>query len=340
MNGKTSAIAEAAFVERRRPDWERLEDLVGRLQVRGVRKLDPHEVALLPPLYRDVAADLSRAQAARYSAPLVEYLQGLSASAHVVLYGKPGRALASRFAAADAVGGDPVSAFPRAVRRRKGAVLLAALLFVVPLLAGYFATRADPSFAYKIAPRGMLEQLAEAYAKGFDEGRGAGEGAMMAGFYVNNNVGIALRCFALGIFGGLGSAFYLLFNGLAIGAIFGYVTASGAGENILTFVAGHTALELGAIILAGGAGLVVGWSLVAPRGRTRLDSLRAAAPDVAVIVSGAAVMLFLAAGVEAFWSGSSLPADVKRGGGLFALLLVLVYLGFAGRGSQAARGST
>ena len=40
-------------------------------------------------------------------------------------------------------------------------------------------------------------------------------------FYVYNNVGIALRCFALGIFGGLGSAFYLVQNGLSIGAILG-----------------------------------------------------------------------------------------------------------------------
>ena len=54
----------------------------------------------------------------------------------------------------------------------------------------------------------------------------------MAGFYVYNNVGIALRCFALGIFGGLGSAFYLVQNGLSIGAILGYVASQGAGENI------------------------------------------------------------------------------------------------------------
>ena len=76
----------------------------------------------------------------------------------------------------------------------------------------------------------------------------------MAGFYVNNNVGIALRCFATGLFFGVGSAFYLVENGLATGAIMGYVASHGAGDNILTFVVGHGSLELGAIVLAGGAG--------------------------------------------------------------------------------------
>ena len=60
----------------------------------------------------------------------------------------------------------------------------------------------------------------------------------------------ALRCFALGIFGGLGSAFYLVQNGLSIGAILGYVASQGAGENILVFIVGHGSLELGAIVLA------------------------------------------------------------------------------------------
>jgi uncharacterized membrane protein SpoIIM required for sporulation len=158
----------------------------------------------------------------------------------------------------------------------------------------------------------------------------------MAGFYVNNNVGIALRCFALGIFGGLGSAFYLLFNGLAIGATLGYVWSQGGGANILTFIVGHGSLELGAIVLSGGAGLALGWSVVAPGERTRLASLQAVARDVLIIVCGAAIMLFGAAAIEGFWSGSSMPAVVKRaiGGTLFVLVLGYLFLGGRGRGAR------
>ena len=328
----TSAVTEAAFAEHRQRDWSELESLTRIAADRGVRKLSALEVGRVPPLYRDVCADLARAQAARYSAPLVAYLQGLTAAGHAVLYG----AHAKRHARAARTLVDVLEAFPRAVRRHKWPVLLATALFFLPFAAGLFAALADPQLAFRIVPEATLRPLTEAYAKGFDQGRASGEGAMMAGFYVNNNVGIALRCFALGIFGGIGSAFYLIHNGLSIGAVLGYVASQGAGDNIVTFIVGHGSLELGAIVIAGGAGLMLGWSVVAPGERTRLASLQLAAKDAVILVCGAAVMLLMAAGIEAFWSGSTIPSGVKRAVGATLFVLVWGYLLVGGRGVRPA----
>jgi uncharacterized membrane protein SpoIIM required for sporulation len=324
-----SALTEKAFAERRRKSWEELDSLSKQTTARGLRTLDAGDVAALPSLYRDVCADLAAAQAARYSAPLVDYLRGLTASAHTILYGPHARARGE--------GGEIrlrdawLVAFPRAVRKRWRAMTLAAGLFFVPLAIGVLLTLHDPTFAFRIAPESMLRPLTEAYAKGFDAGRDAGEGTMMAGFYVYNNVGIALRCFALGIFGGIGSAFYLVQNGLSIGAILGYVASQGAGANIGTFIVGHGSLELGAIVLSGGAGLSLGWSLVAPGELTRLASLQRTAREILVIVAGASVMLLMAAGIEAFWSASTTPRIVKLGIGGSLFVLVVGYILFAGR---------
>ena len=82
-----SALTERAFAGRRQRDWEQLDALVRTAQARGLRVLLPEQIAQLSPLYRDVCADLSRAEGARYSAPLIDYLQGLAAAAHGVLYG-------------------------------------------------------------------------------------------------------------------------------------------------------------------------------------------------------------------------------------------------------------
>ena len=328
-----SALTERAFSDRRRKSWDALDTLSRKSTRLGLRKLDPDDVGQLPALYRDVCSDLAAAQAARYSAPLVDYLRGLTATAHGVLYGP--HAARSR----EGRGGVRQAwmvAFPRAVRMRWRAMLLATALFFVPLAIGVALTLHEPSFAYRVAPEAMLRPLTEAYARGFDEGRDAGEGTMMAGFYVYNNVGIALRCFALGIFGGLGSAFYLVQNGLTIGAILGDVASQGAGANIATFIIGHGSLELGAIVLAGGAGLSLGWSVVAPGERSRLASLQATARDILVIVAGAAVMLFMAAGIEAFWSASSTPRVIKLGVGGSLFFLVIAYILFAGRGEPAS----
>jgi uncharacterized membrane protein SpoIIM required for sporulation len=324
-----SAVTEQAFTARRQHDWTDLDQLLHRVTQRGLKSLQPEELSRISPLYRDACSDLARAQATRYSAPLVDYLVGLVAAGHAVVYGphaRGGRALrAVRFRMA-------FEAFPRTVRKHWPRILLAGLLFFIPLALGVFASLRDPNFAFRIVPEAQLRPLTEAYAKGFDAGRDAGQGALMAGFYVNNNVGIALRCFALGIFGGLGSAFYLVDNGLSIGAILGYVASQGAGANVITFIVSHGSLELGAIVLAGGAGLSLGWSVVAPGDMTRLASLQSAGRDVLVIVAGASIMLLMAAAIEAFWSGSSVPSEVKRAFGLTMFLIVASYLVFVGRG--------
>jgi uncharacterized membrane protein SpoIIM required for sporulation len=344
-----SALTEVAFRTRRQLDWDRLDALVRTAQGRGLRRLDAEQVAQLSPLYRDTCADLSRAQAARYSAPLIDYLQGLAAAAHSILYGgqAKGRWTGRQVSGFAGAWSKPVAIrgsslrialeeFPRAVRRHRVAMLIAFLLFFVPFFGGLLATLHDIGFAVRIVPEAELRPLAEAYKQGFSEARGVGADAAMAGFYVNNNVGIALRCFATGLMFGLGSAFYLVENGLATGAIMGYVVKRGAGDSILTFIVGHGSLELGAIVLAGGAGLALGWSIVAPGERTRVASLQAAARSVVFVVFGAAVMLFMAAAVEGFWSASPLPSIVKRVVGGVMLLVVLAYVFFAGRGSAEA----
>lgn len=324
---------ERAFVRARSTTWEDLDAILVRASGTRLRKVPRDDVKRLPALYREACADLAAAESARYGAPLVAYLRGLVASAHALLYGRLGRVPGQR---SSAVRRAWLGAFPRKVRAHKGAMGLAALLFFLPLALGLGLTLRDPTFAHRIVPEAQLRPLSEAYRQGFGDGRGGGDSTFMAGFYLYNNVGIALRCFALGIFGGLGSAFYLVYNGLTIGAIFGYVASQGAGTNIATFVASHGSLELGAIVLAGGSGLALGWSVISPGRLTRRESLQRTARDVFVIVAGAAVMLVLAASIEGFWSASGAPAATKLTVGAALFVLLAAYLTLAGRTEEDA----
>jgi uncharacterized membrane protein SpoIIM required for sporulation len=178
--------------------------------------------------------------------------------------------------------------------------------------------------------------MAHAYSQGFAAGRDAGTDTGMAGFYVYNNVGIAFRCFATGILLGAGSLFFLVYNGLVTGTAAGYVMSVGHGANIWTFMCGHAPFELTAIVIAGGAGLQMGYALVDTGGLTRTGSLRRAAPKIAQQILGAAAMLLVAALIEGFWSPSSLPAQIKwSASGVFTVLVVL-YLSLAGRAPRTA----
>jgi uncharacterized membrane protein SpoIIM required for sporulation len=316
------------FVATRRHRWEALDRLLAP-DVRLHRR-PPRTISELAALYRAVSADLMRARALGLGLDVVQHLNSLSSRAHNQLYGaKPLQlGLALTFLS---------QVFPSTVRRSFWPCFIASLLFYGPFFLALFATLQNKDFALLVLPPETLEQMAESYAEGFDGGRDEGTDSMMAGFYVYNNVGIAFRCFATGILFGAGSVFFLFSNGLSIGAVLGHVISSGSGTNIVTFVSGHGAFELTAIVIAGGAGLKMGYALVKTDGRTRLGSLRAQAKDLATLVAGAAVMLLVAAAIEAFWSPSSAPRQVKWVVAACFWLFIVVYFVFGGRDFGSGR---
>jgi len=75
-------------------------------------------------------------------------------------------------------------------------------------------------------------------------------------------VRIGFQTFAGGLLAGVGSVWFLAANGVVIGAVAGYLTEIGYSETFWSFVAGHSSLELLAIVLSGAAGLRLG---LAPR---------------------------------------------------------------------------
>jgi uncharacterized membrane protein SpoIIM required for sporulation len=264
------------------------------------------------------------AQSRAYAPDLVDYLDGLAARASNTLYGP-------RRGRLPAVWDVVVRSFPATLRRRWKFFVLSSALFGLPLLIGVLGTLQWDGFAERVLPSGQLAVMAEMYSDGYDAGRDEAIDTMMFGHYVHNNIGIAFRCFATGILLGLGSIYFLVYNGLVIGTTVGYVMKAGYGSNILTFICGHGVFELTAIVVSGGAGLQMGWALVETHGRTRLGSLRAQAKDLVALVAGAAVMLAIAAVLEGFWSPSSIPAPIKwAAAGVFAVLL-LAFLLFGGR---------
>jgi uncharacterized membrane protein SpoIIM required for sporulation len=117
----------------------------------------------------------------------------------------------------------------------------------------------------------------------------------------------------------------------------GYLTQVGFGETFWSFVAGHSAPELLAIVLSGAAGLRLGLAIISPGSATRRAALVAAAKPAVRLMYGAALMFVLAAFVEAFWSPNTLVAlEVKVGAGLAGWLAFVLYFLLAGR-SRAAR---
>lgn len=311
-----------AFIAKRSPDWDELAlILAGDVPM---SRMSPLRISRAAALYRSVCGDLMRMRQAGVASDVVAYLDALTARAHNALYGSRSYALREAVTALT-VG------FPRAFRRHWRFMAVAAALFFVPFLVGWLGVLGSPHFASSVLPVHTLEELSESYVEGFNAGRSEQMDAAMGGFYVYNNVGIAFRCFATGIVFGIGSVFFTLYNGLFTGAVCGYVQRAGHLDHLLVFVCGHSPFELTALIIASGAGLCMGSALIVSGGLTRLGSLRARAPDLALLIAGAAAMLCIAAVIEGFWSPSSIPVSIKYGFSAGASCAVFGFLGFAGR---------
>lgn len=312
------------FVAEREPRWARLEALLDRPD----SSRDGESLRQVAALFRALCADVMQVRSLGYGHDLRWRLDALAARANTFLYRTPRREGSERLR-------EMLADFPREVRRQGAFLLAASLLFWLPFgvgLAGAWLTR---DFAERVLPAATLEQMSSAYSKGFAEGRASGQDAAMAGFYVQNNIGIAFRCFATGALFGTGSVFFLVYNGLTIGTVVGYLLSTGHGRNILTFVCGHTPFELGAIVISGAAGLMIGYALLDTGGLTRVAAVRRAGRSALTLVVGAAVMLLVAALVEGFWSPSSAADPVKWGVAAFNSALVVGYLAWAGRGARA-----
>lgn len=314
------ATARESFVAQRRARWDRLEGLLDRARLGGAT-----DWAELAALYRDATADLARARTLGMSEEVLSYLDRLSGRAHNRLYGA-GRGVGWGFIE------DLVHGFPAAMRRQWAFVLAAHLLFYVPFFVGVIGPLTVPGFAQAVLPEAQLEMMEAMYSETI--GRETGQDAAMAGFYVWNNVGIAFRCFATGALFGLGSIFYLVYNGVVLGTVEGFLWQEGRGWNLLDFTIGHTPWELTGIAISGAAGLRMGWALMVTEGRTRLGSLRAASREIYRLILGAAALLLVAALIEGFWSAGPAPTWLKIIVGALGAIAIVLWVLVGGRNGR------
>jgi uncharacterized membrane protein SpoIIM required for sporulation len=314
-------MSREIFEQRHEPQWSALEQSLRRLEG-GAQQA----VADFPELYRQICHHLALVRHRRYGADLELRLNRLVLRGHQQLYRKSTGGLAPILAFAR-------SGFPRLVRAEKRLVGAAALLFALPLVLMTFLVPRNPELALAVLSPASIEEMGEQYAPGgsLQAGRPVDSDVLMFGYYIRNNIGIAFRTFAGGILGGVGSIFFLVYNGLVIGTVMGHIRQMGYGGRFFPFVIGHGAFELTAIVLAGAAGLRMGLALLSPGRLSRGQALLAAGRISIRILYGAAVMLVFAAFLEAFWSPMAQPAATKYGIGAILWTYVFSYFLLAGR---------
>jgi uncharacterized membrane protein SpoIIM required for sporulation len=320
-------VKQQRFESQRRAAWAAYAEQLRKVR-QGYRLADGQEADAFVAEYRRLARDLSVARARGYSQRLIRQLNELVVQGHNVVYAYREGFVRSALLFLRA-------GFPAQVRQAWPYMLASLCLFGIPLGAMVITIVNAPEWVYSVmsgAQAGQLEAMYDPTAEHLGRERQSQGDFMMFGYYIMNNISITFRLFASGLAFGLGTIFFVVFNGVYLGAATGHLLNAGYESTFFAFVVGHGAFELTALVIAGGSGLMLGHALIAPGQRGRLAALRRVAPEAVQIVVGAALMCLLAAFVEAFWSSSSaLPVMVKFAVGAGFWTLVLCYLLLAGR---------
>lgn len=299
------------FVESGTRRWDELSDLLTR---RG--RLNGEEALRLGRLYRAASADLARARRVFPDDPVRDRLETLVAEARSAVYAGSGRR--------EGMVGFFLDTYWRLIRERSRALGLAALLLLVPGVAGAVWAVADPDTLTRVLPPEFLWVTS---ADSTDQGYGTAGLIGFSTYVLTNNIRVTLTAFALGVTYGIGTAWVLVQNGVILGAVTGLAIGAGNSRVFVAAIVAHGILELSCIVVGGAAGLSLGRSILRPGPFTRREALGREAVVAVQLALGTALWLVLAGFVEGFASRTGLswvPTTIiglLLGGGFWALVV-------------------
>jgi uncharacterized membrane protein SpoIIM required for sporulation len=309
------------WLEKRKPYWSRLEQLVKRSRGRGVAALEHSELQELGLLYRQTASDLAIVREDITSTQLSAYLNSLLGLAHNLIYmgRRPKLGGIVRFY---------TQTYPQVFRATLPQTMLGFTIFLAAALASCALTLHDPAFAHRVLGSQMMDTIEkrEMWTHSIVTIKPLAASAIMT-----NNMTVAFATFAYGITAGIGTAWMMVVNGMLIGVIGAATWQAGMAGQLWSFVAPHGVLELPAIFISAGAGFEIARGLLFPGLLPRAESLANAGGRAARLLLGTIPMLVVAGVIEAFLSPSGLSAALKF---LFAAAMfaaLVAYLNLARR---------
>jgi uncharacterized membrane protein SpoIIM required for sporulation len=338
VSGPASAIVESRpvvvnasrFRAAHEADWERLEQLVTRMEKRSISALSDDDILALPLLYRTTLSSLAVARDTSLDRSLIVYLEQLCTRAYFQIYGvqtSVWRQLGHFFA----------RGWPEAVQGLWRETLICVLLTLASAVVAYLLVRGDPSWFFGIIPESLANgrdpsASAEALRRTLYE-RQNDMLTTFATYLFTHNSQVAIFAFALGFAFAVPTILLILYNGLMLGAFFAVFAAKGLAFNLGGWLAIHGTTELFAIAIAGAAGLRIGMAIAFPGRDTRTESAVRAGRSAALAMAGTVVMLAVAGLLEGI-GRQTIVDDLSRyliGAAMLAGWLAYFYLPRRGR---------
>ncbi|MDO8389391.1 MAG: stage II sporulation protein M [Actinomycetota bacterium] len=300
-----------AFVAAHQGAWWRLQALTEK--ARHLTSVSPDELDEMVHLYQRVGANLAHARVEYVAdSSLVNRLTLLVADAHGVLYGQRDtevRRNITQFA---------TLTFPAAIYALRRYIAVAAMLTFVPWAVFQIWLAISPEAFDVSMPDAAAQQYIEQDFEDYYSNQPSQDFATQVFL---NNIRVGFLAFAAGILLCVVTAALLAWNGANGGMAGGLFTHVGQADKFWGLILPHGMLELSAVVVAGAAGLRIGWALIDPGDRLRSHALTEEARRSGSVLVGLVAAFLLAAVVEGFVTGKPWPTWLRIGIGVVVFVL-------------------
>ncbi|WP_370295632.1 stage II sporulation protein M [Rossellomorea marisflavi] len=302
------------FIKQHRDDWKRLEELVTALQKK--KNASSKVIHQFNKLYQKAAQNLSYSQTYFPNEDVTQYLNGLVSKSHNLLYNdqlSSGKQIRRFFS----------TTFIGLLFEQWKAVIVAMALFLIGGIGAFIAVVDDPLAAYSILPDNMAQTVDPSTIGQVD---GNVDSPTMSGAIMTNNIQVSFLAFAGGITFGLLTTYVMIYNGILVGALAALYTNAGLTYEFWAYIVPHGMIELTAIFIAGGAGLLMGYKLFVPGTLSRGYHLKVQAKRSVQLVLGTIPLFVIAGLIEGFITPSAIPLSLKYGVAIVTVLGLILYV--------------
>lgn len=265
-------MREVAFIKQNKEKWLDFEKAIFEKNLKN-----PDELA---SLYVHLVNDLSYAQTYYPKSKTILYLNNLAAKAFQKIY-KTKREETNRFVHFWKV------EVPMIVYQYRRYVAYAFILFFAFVAIGAVSAKYDDTFVRLILGDNYVNQTLENIDNG-DPVAVYKSGSNWGSFIgiTLNNLYVGILSFIYGVFGGLGTAYILLQNGIMIGAFQFFFYEQNVFLKSVRGIWIHGSMEIFAIVIEGAAGLILGASILFPKTYSRMTSFKMGMKDgVKILIS-------------------------------------------------------
>ncbi|AZQ64696.1 stage II sporulation protein M [Flammeovirga pectinis] len=278
-------MKEPIFILKNQNKWQTIEQALNKPTV---------SPDLLASYYKSLSEDLSYAQTFYPESEVTFYLNGLSVKYHERIYtNKKEKTSRIRTFWTEEV--------PYEMARNRKQILYALVVFLVSCVIGVFSAHHDGEFVRLILGDGYVNMTLENIANGKPmDVYASGSEIEMFTYITLNNIKVSFLAFAFGIFSSFGTGVLLFRNGIMLGSFQYFFYQKGVLEESLLSIWTHGTLEITAIIFAGGAGFVLGNSLLFPKYKRRMDSVKEGTKSGLKIIIGLIPIFIIAGFLEGF----------------------------------------